>query len=74
MALQIDVAVALLLRVDLPASLDDAEARRLAEAEALRRARGLRGAVAAEILPAACGAQAVRDHDAPGRSRTDRNG
>ena len=67
MALQIDVAVTLLVRVDLPTSLDDAEARRLAEAEALHRARGVRDALSAEILPTFRSEQAATKRGASGR-------
>lgn len=49
MSLQVDVSLTVLLRIDVPASLGDAEARAVAEAEALRRGRGLKGAVEAHV-------------------------
>lgn len=49
MSMTMDIPVAALLRLDLPPSLDDAEARRVAEAEALRRIRAVRGVIEARI-------------------------
>jgi hypothetical protein len=51
MSMTVDVRVGAWVRVELPPSLDDREARRLAEVEAVRRVAAVRGVVAAEPLP-----------------------
>ena len=61
MSMTMDIPVSALLRVELPPSLDDAEARRVAEAEALRRIRAVRGVLEARIAAPDAGRDAPPD-------------